>query len=273
MSTKRRVRYSSQSNQVGYKKLKQPTKKASNGLFRKILRLSIYATIIFLLFYSVIISSLFRIKSIEVSGNQTLSEDAIKNQVLEVINGSLINQNILFVPGQTIETNLKKNNYQISKAKIERKLFNTVKITITEQKPSILWRSGNTLSVFASNGHAYSGEPSEQLKKSLPTVVDTSNLPVKTGEKSLTESFVSFVSELHARLPEKGVVASEYQVQETTTDLYVVTQAGYKIRFDTTRSVNDQLTDLVAVLDELKKQGKKPAEYIDLRINGRVFYK
>lgn len=273
MRERRRVRYSNNTNQVRYRKITQPNNPKTKFSPKKLIRPIIIGIVLVILGYSVIASSLFRIKNIQVAGNQTLSETTIRDQVTAIIGDSPISQNILFVSANNIESQLKKNNYQVSGVKIERLYFNTLKITITEQKPSILWRSGNTLSVFSSNGRAYSGEPSEELKISLPTVIDTSNLPVKTGEKALDEGFVNFVSQLHIQLPERGVKAKEYQVQETTTEMYVITQDGYKLRFDTTRSVEEQLTDLTAVLDDLKKQGKKPNEYIDLRINGKVFYK
>ncbi len=273
MNERRRVRRVANSNQVGYKKLEQVKQEKTKLTPKRFIRPIIYITVIGLVFYFILASSFFRIQKIEVAGNQTVAESTIKAQVIEIIGGSPISQNIFFASLQNIDNQLKKNNYQIANTKIDRIYPNKLKVTITEQKPSLLWKSGNVISVFSSNGHAYSGEPSEELKSSLPTVVDTSNLPVKTGEVALAESFVSFVEQLHSKLPENGVKVVEYQVQETTTELFILTQQGYKIRFDTTRPLSEQLTDLVTVLDDLKKQNKAPKEYIDLRINGRVFYK
>lgn len=268
-------RITRRNSQMQYKPMSsQPGMKSGNKVsVAKILRLTLVVTAILVLLYVFTASPLLRINTIEVAGLKTLSEDSIRSQVQDVINSSLINQNILFVPMGQINTQLKKDNYQIANAEIIRIPFNTIKVTVTEQKPSILWRSGNTLSILTGDGRAYAGEPNDELKNNLPTVVDSTNLPVKAGEKIVSESFANFVTQLHTTLPDKNIKATQFEVQETTTELFVTTADGYKLRFDTTRPVDEQITDLATVLDQLKKQGKKPTEYIDLRINGKVFYK
>ncbi len=240
---------------------------------KSIFKIVFYSVLVLVLFYAVVASSLFKIKKIEITGNQTLNSEALRSQVQAVVGSSLLNQNILFVSGSQINKQLKTDNYQIAQAKIERIPFNTIKVVITEQKPSILWRSGNKVSVFTQDGKAYSGEPNQTLLNSLPTVEDTTNLPVKAGEKIVSEQFVAFVVDAYAQLPQRGVEVSSMQIEETTTELIVVTKQGYKIRFDTTRPLSEQLTDLTAVLDLLKKQNKKITQYIDLRINSKAFYK
>ncbi len=89
----------------------------------------------------------------------------------------------------------------------------------------------------------------------------------------VAQEFVDFVNALHEQLPNKNITASQYQISDTTTELIVKTEQGYYIRFDTTRPIEKQMQDLSAVLAQIKKTGKKPGEYIDLRINGKVFYK
>lgn len=241
--------------------------------FKKIIRPTIYICLLLVVLYTVLVSNIFKINTIEVDGNQTLSSEDIRSQVKSIITGSSINQNIIFVPSSNIEKQLKKDNYQIAGVKVERIPFSTVKITITEQKPSILWKSGSEISIITENGRGFIGEPNDELKSNLPTVEDLSNLPVKEGDKVVSQEFISFVNELNKLLPQNSVAISNIQVEETTTELTVTTKEGYKIRFDTTRPFSEQLSDLNAVLDTLKKQGKKITQYIDLRINGKVFYK
>lgn len=273
MRERRRVRYSNNTNQVRYRKITQPNNPKTKFSPKKLIRPIIIGIVLLILGYSVIASSLFRIKNIQVAGNQTLSETTIRDQVTAIIGDSPISQNILFVSANNIESQLKKNNYQVSGVKIERLYFNTLKITITEQKPSILWRSGNNLSIITENGRGFIGEPNDELKKNLPTVEDLSNLPVKEGDKVVSQDFVKFVNEVNTILPQNGISISNTQIEETTTEITVITKEGYKIRFDTTRPFTEQMSDLKAVLDSLKTQGKKPTQYIDLRVNGKVFYK
>lgn len=273
MSQRRVVRHRPNQAQFSSAKPSKVKNKKKTSSYKKIFKITLYSTIFLLLIYALTASPLLRIKKIQITGQQTLNEENIREQVQGIVDSSLLNQNMLLVSTDQINKQLKINNYQVAKAEVSRIPFNTIKVTITEQKPSILWKSNGVLSILTEDGRAYAGEPNDELKASLPTVVDATNLPAKAGEKVVAESFMKFVNTINTTLPTKGVKVTQYEVQETTTEIFVVTQDGYRLRFDTTRPAQEQITDLETVLDSLKKQGKKPAEYIDLRINGKVFYK
>ena len=93
------------------------------------------------------------------------------------------------------------------------------------------------------------------------------------GAQVVSVGFLDLVNKIYKTLPEKNILATKFEIKDTTTELFVTTQEGYVIRLDSTRPASEQITDLVTVLDLLKQQGKKPLEYIDLRINGKAFYK
>lgn len=247
--------------------------KPPRSIWKQLIRPIVIVLALALMVYAVIASSLFRISKIEVEGAVTVSSESVQTQVQNVITSSPLTQNIIFVPTGKIADELKKQNYQIAEADVRRSGLNSIIVKVTEQKPSILWSSGNTLSIIGANGHAYDGEITDLMKQKLVTVVDTTNLPVKKGEKVVAQEFVDFVNALHEQLLNKGVTVSQYQIGDTTTELIVKTGQGYYVRFDTTRPVEQQLQDLSAVQAQMKKSGKKANEYIDLRINGKVFYK
>ena len=108
----------------------------------------------------------------------------------------------------------------------------------------------------------------------LPVVEESTNLPVKIGDRVVPASFIGFCSGLIETLPKKsGLQITGMRVPDTTSELYVVTNRGYYLKFDTTRSSSEQVGDLKIVLDTLARQKKTPAEYIDLRIAGKAYYK
>jgi cell division septal protein FtsQ len=104
----------------------------------------------------------------------------------------------------------------------------------------------------------------------LPVVVDGSNLPVQKGQQVVTANFVTFCNDLLANLPSTGLSATGLRVQDTTFDLYVKTNKGYQLIFDTTRPAADEIADLKTVLHTLA--GKAPTQYIDMRISGKAYY-
>ncbi len=56
-------------------------------------------------------------------------------------------------------------------------------------------------------------------------------------------------------------------------DLRVNTNEGWHVLFDRSRDLKNQLEALKLVLEEKIKEERKNLEYIDLRIENRVYYK
>jgi hypothetical protein len=104
-------------------------------------------------------------------------------------------------------------------------------------------------------------------------VQDDSNLPVRPARRVVGTRFVTFVTALAQALPGLKLTSTKYEIKDTTYDLYVSTTAGYRLILDTGRAAGDQAGDIDTMLRFLVKQRKHPAEYIDLRVPGRAYYK
>lgn len=218
-------------------------------------------------FYVVLFSPLFRVRNVTVRGNRELTSQELTKQTKAILAGSFLGTNSIFVNTDAIGKQLKADNYQLENVQVERTLLGGVRITVKEQQATVQWRSGSSVFVLSGNGVAYA--QLDGVDKSLPLIEDSTNLPVRIGQKIVPSSFVEFVRSVNRQLASVGLKAANQSVAETTTELYVKTDKGYTVKFDTTRSVDEQLSDLRAVL--AKKVA--PKEYIDLRIAGRVFYK
>jgi cell division septal protein FtsQ len=145
-------------------------------------------------------------------------------------------------------------------------------LEMTERQPLLAWKSGVQVFALDVEGVAVSYQSDVGLK--LPVVEDSTNLPVKIGDRVVPARFVSFATGVIATMPKKtGLQITGLRIPDTTSELYVVTSRKFFIKFDTTREVDEQVGDLKAVLDTLSKQNKTPAEYIDLRIAGKAYYK
>ena len=60
-----------------------------------------------------------------------------------------------------------------------------------------------------------------------------------------------------------------FEVNETTFQLDAIMTSGLKLKFDTTRSVDSQLEALKKFLSDHPNEAEV---YIDLRVEGKVFY-
>lgn len=222
---------------------------------------------VILIIYTVLFSPLFRVRNIAVRGNSELTSQELVKQTKIILAGSFLGTNSIFVNTDEVGKQLKDNNYQLEAVRVERTLLGGVRITVKEQQATLQWRSGSSVFVLSGNGVAYA--QLDGVDKALPLIEDSTNLPVKIGQKIVPSSFIDFVRSADQQIALIGLKVTNQSVAETTTELYVKTDKGYIVKFDTTRGVEEQLADLRAVL------AKKivPKEYIDLRIAGRVFYK
>jgi len=104
----------------------------------------------------------------------------------------------------------------------------------------------------------------------LMVVEDLKNVPVNIKQQILTTEFIEFVNFISANLSRRTTLnVRQMVVPETTFEVEVVTNEGWKIIFDTTKSPDTQLNNLTKIL----KGGAKPRQYVDLRILDRVYYK
>lgn len=109
----------------------------------------------------------------------------------------------------------------------------------------------------------------------LPTITDQSGLAPKTGHLVLSRSSVTFISEVVYQLQKAGLPYTTLTLPPSSQELDVgLAGKPYLVKFNThTDTARQQVGGYLAVQASLDKQGKTPAQYIDARLPGRVYYK
>ncbi len=153
---------------------------------------------------------------------------------------------------------------------MKRKWFHGVIVTATLKQPSLGWSTGNQIYVLDKDGTVI-GVAAGSV--SFPVVYDGSNLPVAVGQRVASVHFVDFVSSIVPALAASGITVTRLDIKDTTFDLAAQTNKGYRLLFDTSRGAAEEVADLNAVQRLLVTQKRTPAEYIDLRIAGKAYYK
>ncbi|MFA5270665.1 MAG: cell division protein FtsQ/DivIB [Patescibacteria group bacterium] len=158
---------------------------------------------------------------------------------------------------------------QIREAHFHKNILKRALIAIIdEHETTIIWQSNNERFMVNRMGVVY-----DIAKADSPLIVveDLKNVPVNLNQKIVATEFIEFVTAVSANLPRKtNLAARRVLIPETTYEIEVITSDGWKIILDTTRSVETQLNNLVKVLRTTKTP---PREYVDLRIDDRVYYK
>lgn len=217
----------------------------------------------------VALGQIFAIKQVRVEAPNGRSGE-VEGEARKLLAHRWRQQNILTFDSEVLEEGLLQADPMIKTVEIRRQWPGSLKLVVTLKQPGLGWMTGDQTYLLDRDGSAIGILPPGST---LPVVVDGSNLPVKPGQHVTSSRFVGFMTELAPALSGLGLAPSRYEVKETTLDLYVMTNRNYRLIFDTSRPAGEQVADLQALLGFLAKQGKAPAEYMDLRITGKAYYK
>lgn len=216
----------------------------------------ILGTIIYLLFYS----SIFQIKNIIVEN----PANPFINQEFDKLKGT----NILLFKSSQVKENIIKSFPDVTDLKVIRGLPDTLKIQLNGRQSKIVWQTQGKNFYVSSDGRIYK---EVEGMNDLPQVIDNKDLAVEFGQVVASENFINFIVELNSSFFQTmGFAIIGFEINETIFQVDALTDQGWKVIFDTLRPIENQLADLGQFLSEHKDEA---GEYIDLRVEGRVYYK
>ncbi len=210
------------------------------------------------LIYSLFYSSFFQIKNITITG--TTLDDFDQT--------GLKGQNILFINISEIKSKILASHPEVNQVQIVRGLPDTLKIVIKSNQALLIWQTNNQQYLINQKGVAFS---ELQGQTDLPLVQDNKNLNIQLGQQVVTANFIEFIHELSNKFSDAlGFKIVYFEINETIFQVEAMADQGWLVKFDSTRSVDDQLDALKKVLAEHKADIH---EYADVRVEGKVFYK
>lgn len=114
-------------------------------------------------------------------------------------------------------------------------------------------------------------------ESSLTTVEDQSGTVLAAGDTVLTQEIVTFIGQLHAKLPPLygGAEIKKVIIPTATREVQIkVDQQPYLIKFSATRPLEEQVGELQLLLQHLQGSGGIiPTTVIDMRVPHKAFYK
>jgi len=218
---------------------------------------------------------------ITIKGTERVSQDEILNLTKEVLNGSyfkIIPQNSLILfPEQKLEELLKERIPSIKEVKITKKIstqpFSLI-IEIKERERVMVYCGEIKCFYLDEDGFAFEEAPEIYGGLGL-TLKDNSKREVKIKEIAINKDLVSFLSQVKELLEESlSLSLLNFQIDfYPTRDLTAITSEGWQIFFNPTGDPKTQVQALKMVLEEKIKEQRNQLEYIDLRVENRVYYR
>lgn len=209
--------------------------------------------------YLLFFSPIFKIKNIEVVGTSENVQISLEN---------FKDKNIFLVDTNQFVSEITAVNPQFLEVKVLRGIPNILRVIFKERNSEVVWQSKDNFYFVDSDGVAFKKVAKEQAR-SYPLIIDNQGLDVKAPSDVSSPSFIDFVKNL-SNYAFDDLKISHFEINETIFQIDAVTNKKIKIIFDTTRSISDQKEAFEKIYSEHKNEIK---EYIDVRVEGMVYYK
>ncbi len=195
----------------------------------------------------------------------------------EIMSKNISNKSKITVDTQDVETKLMDQFPELSAAALRLPVLGRKpSLIIAIEPPAILLTTRTKSYVLDKSGTvvADSQKLNQETRSSLVVVQDQSGLEITIGGQAVTKETIRFITEAIAQLSAKN-----YNIEQLTLPLNAnqldIKLKGYEyyIKTDIARSAQLQIGSFLAVREQLEREGLSPKEYVDVRVEEKVFYK
>ncbi len=207
----------------------------------------------------------------------TSSKVAVGQEAKRLLSSSILNKNKITVNTQKITDTLEQNFPMYSDISIGLPLIDHHPvINLTPAQPEVSLTNTSGQYILNSNGQIMLRNMNLKYFNdlNLPTVTYQVSGYLPVGERILTSSEVSFIKTVIYELNNRGVMVLKMTLLQTTSelDMYLVNEPYY-IKFNLgNNDPRQQAGSFLATQHYLQMQNITPSKYIDVRIDGRVYY-
>jgi len=220
--------------------------------------------------------STFRITTISVSGNDRVSSDDVRTLVSHDMSSEFLwffpHSSYFFVPTGKITADILNNFPAVDSVSVHRSGFTALSVDIKEKMPEAWWCTDADCAVLDQFGTAFNMEGRSATDTSM-VVFESSTTP-SVGQSPLSGGFPQVLIFINA-LAARGLNPTIAEVKTGEIDIGVASSTD--IIIDPTKDLTEALKNLDTILSNpqspIQKSNIDQVQYIDLRFDGKVFYK
>lgn len=209
---------------------------------------------------------------------QLISKDILQKKAESELKKSLLNR---FKPAfneQKLESALLDLSPEITSVEVTSDaLKHNPQIRVEFSEPSLLLSTGTNLYVVGSSGKVLADitKSKEGFNvTSLPLVQDNSNIEIKIGKIALTSDQVDYMKQIKYQTDQKQISTSTMTIVAGGSQLDVKYGGlNYYVKYNFFEDPRLSSGVFLATKEKLERDGKNPAEYIDVRVQERAYIK
>lgn len=196
----------------------------------------------------------------------------------KILESSVLNRNKITVSTNSLADHLAAQFPEIDSIHVGLPLLtHRLTITISNAQPVLILATANGSYALDAGGTALlTGAQLASLSSlNLPLVTDDSALKVSLRHQALSSDNVNFILTVMTQLQARKLVVDSLTLPAGTSELDVRLKGQpYFIKFNlASNSSRQQVGTLLALYDSLQSQAQTPGQYIDVRVDGRAYYK
>ena len=239
--------------------------------------------------YLLFFANLLDVRTIDISGAEIISSADLKTTAEDWLNGVFLgiarNRNLLFVSAEKLASELTAKFPRIDSAEIRKEFPHGLKITVIERQSAGTWCFDDGGKPFGGDNHGkcfYFDKNGVAYAEAMPSsgflilnVTDYRGQAVALGSAVASEEWFKNIIMAGELLLKVGVSVAEISIPSDSFDEFdAKTAGGWKILFNNSTDITKQITSLgILFRDQLPAEKRTGLQYIDLRIQDRIYYK
>lgn len=194
-----------------------------------------------------------------------------------VFANSLLSRSKLSIDTEKLASNLHDQFPELENITVIVPLFSRRPIVQFEAaRPAFMLTNQSGAYVIATDGRAVlkASEAPSSIRDNLVVVTDEVQLQIQKGKPALPTNSISFITEVVAEFQAKNIAIKSITLPTAANQVNVyLKDAPYYAKFDTEGDARLQAGTFISVKEKLEQGKTPPAEYIDVRLDGRAYYK
>ncbi len=194
--------------------------------------------------------------------------------VQNYLNSHIFERSRLTIDTGSLVSYLQENGFpEVAGADIEPRPagFGASTIRLVMRRPVVTWKTGATQLFVDAEGTAFgrSYYATPQVE-----VVDQTGIQTVNNQVLASDRFLSLIGLIIGKLAAQGFTVSRVVLPENTTRQLLISIEGvsYPVKFSVDRPAGEQAEDAARAIRYLTGRGIG-AEYVDVRISGKAYYK
>ncbi len=227
--------------------------------------------------YSLWLEPVPRVKVVSQTGTVYRTSEQYQKQIETIWRQSLLNQSKLTVNSGKLKQDMLQQFGEIADVRIDLPLLGRrPAITLTPEPPAFELVSGNGIYYVNRNGRVMTltKDVTKNELADLPLVRDETGLQTEVGKVILPGTEAEYLAKLFAQLHDAGVKVQSITLPGNAAKEADVrlTDQSYYIKFLIEGDPRQAVGSYLAIRDKLQADSITPKQYIDVRVEEKVFY-